>query len=86
MNPPKDDPIDPQITIEPTPDAEKVITVEVVKPTALDGRRIPVGKIVKISVEQWRALSRHFKWVDGPPDHAPQGWMPPAPAASPVAK
>jgi hypothetical protein len=86
MNPKTDDRIDPMCAIEETPESEKIITVQTVAPVGLDGRRVPVGKILKISVRQWRALNRLFKWIDGPPDHAPQGWSPPAPANAPAEK
>ncbi|HEX3720638.1 MAG TPA: hypothetical protein VH595_22030 [Verrucomicrobiae bacterium] len=66
--------------IEKTPEAEKVIAVEVTEKTGccLDGERTPHGQKIKISVKQWRALSRHFKFVDGPAHHAPEGWTEPA--------
>jgi hypothetical protein len=54
-----------------TPEADKVITVEVLKDVTLDGRRVPVGMSLKISVKQWRTLARHFKWISGPEDHNP---------------
>lgn len=55
-----------------TPEAEKVITCKV-KPggICLDGERIPAGITVKVSVKQWRVLSRHLEWVDGPKQHDP---------------
>jgi hypothetical protein len=80
MKPPQNLFIDPDIRIDETPEAEKVITVKVVSHTALDGKRHAPGQTAKISVRQWRALSRHFTWIDGPVEHAPEGWTPPPPA------
>lgn len=54
-----------------TPEADKIITVEVTGDVMLDGQRIPKGMQCKISVKQWRALSRHFRWIDGPKKHDP---------------
>jgi hypothetical protein len=56
----------------PTPDAEKVINVETIDPVTLDGKLIPSGMTVKVSVKQWRALSKHMKWVSGPEKHNPE--------------
>jgi hypothetical protein len=75
-NEPKDSYFDPGVKIDVTTEAEKVITVESIAHTGLDGKRVPPGKICKISIKQWRALSRHFRWIDGPIDHAPDGWIP----------
>ncbi|HEY3863771.1 MAG TPA: hypothetical protein VGO59_17990 [Verrucomicrobiae bacterium] len=54
-----------------TPDAEKIITVEVIAQVCIDGERLQEGEMVQISVKQWRALSRHFRWISGPQEHAP---------------
>ena len=54
-----------------TPESEKVITVEVIKPVNLDGKPMSIGVQTKVSLKQWRALSRHFKWIDGPAGHDP---------------
>ncbi|HEX4119979.1 MAG TPA: hypothetical protein VH619_05065 [Verrucomicrobiae bacterium] len=71
--------------IDKTPDAEKIITVEIAEKTGcvLDGDRVMCGMTVKVSIQQWRALSRHLKFIDGPADHAPEGWT--APSTSPAA-
>ncbi|HEY3853506.1 MAG TPA: hypothetical protein VGO67_03830 [Verrucomicrobiae bacterium] len=67
-----------------TTEAEKVITVEVTDThgCVLDAVRVEQGQIVKISIKQWRALSRHFRFIDGPAEHAPAGWVPPVKPAA----
>jgi hypothetical protein len=66
-----------------TPAADKIITVEVTHPDGcfLDGQPVKKGEIVKISVLQWRSLSRFFKWIDGDTEeakkHNPAAFNPP---------
>ncbi len=54
-----------------TPDSEKVVTVKVVTPVFLDGQQYVKDITTKVSLKQWRALSRHLEWVDGPKEHDP---------------
>jgi len=70
--------IDPGVSVDATPEADKIITVETLCPTTVDGKRIPKGQVLKISVRQWRSTSRHYKFLAGPSEHAPENWQPPA--------
>jgi hypothetical protein len=56
MNPPTNLEFDPGVKIDQTPESEKIITVETIAHTGLDGKRVPKGKTLKVSVKQWRAL------------------------------
>jgi hypothetical protein len=73
------DPLKARPDIDLTPEAEKVITCEIIAESGcvLDGERIPRGQKVKVSVKQWRALSLYLKFIDGPATQAPVNWTPP---------
>jgi hypothetical protein len=60
--------------VEKTLESEKIITVRIKSTVTLDGQILPPEMTVKVSIKQWRALSRHFEFIDGPKDQAPKGW------------
>lgn len=61
-----------------TPEAEKVITVKVKADAMIDEKLHKAGTTHKITVKQWRCLSRLFEWVDGPIEHHPETYHAPA--------
>jgi hypothetical protein len=66
------------LLVPPISESEKVITAEVTMDTGvcLHGERVKCGEIAKITIQQWRALSRHFRFIDGPASEAPAAWEP----------
>jgi hypothetical protein len=86
MKPDPNEIIDPNIPIVPIPEAEKVITVKTVCHCGIHGRRVKPGVVVKITIQQWRACSRNYLWIDGPISHRPNNWQPADSHTAPAAQ